>query len=77
MLRTLKPGGYLLMNFQVTTQGDEYSVTKISDYDQLRKSPIALEVLPYPPNTEVMVNSPIPQIIHAMDWEILVRKIDS
>ena len=77
MLRTLKPGGYLLMNFQVTTEGDEYSVTKISDYDQLRKSPIALEVLPYLPDTEVMVNSPIPQNIHAMDWELLVRKIGS
>ena len=67
MLRVLRPGGFILINFQVNVKGDKYSVTEVSN--------ISREVLPLLPNTEVRINMPIAQNVHAMDWELLVQKL--
>jgi ubiquinone/menaquinone biosynthesis C-methylase UbiE len=67
MLRVVRPGGFILINFQVAQKGDKYSVTHVSNPSE--------EVLPLLPGCEVRLNMPISENVHAMDWERLVQKL--
>jgi len=64
--RVTRPGGLVLMNFQVDTKQDKYTVTELSSVKE--------NVLPHFPDFDVYVNMPIPQNVHAMNWEMLLRR---
>ncbi len=64
--RVLRPGGYVLMNFQIDTHQDKYTVTELGSVRE--------EILPHFPGFEILVNLPIPQNVHAMNWELLLQK---
>jgi len=64
--RVLRPGGFVLMNFQIDTHQDKYTVTELSSVRE--------EILPNFPGFEILVNLPIPQNVHAMNWELLLQK---
>ena len=64
--RILLPGGYLLLNLQIGTAQDEYTVFEISN--------ISKDLIPLFHDYEVLVNKEIPQNVHAMNWELLLQK---
>ncbi len=64
--RVLRPGGFVLMNFQIDTHQDKYTVTELGSVRE--------EILPRFPGFEILVNLPIPQNVHAMNWELLLQK---
>jgi len=65
--RVLKKDGYVLMNLQINIQSDEYTVFHINDVlDDL--------LAPYFGGYFCHKNESIPLNVHAMDWEVLLRK---
>ena len=64
--RILLPGGYLLLNLQIGTAQDEYTVFEISN--------ISKDLMPLFRDYEVVVNKEIPPNVHAMNWEVLFKK---
>lgn len=64
--RILLPGGHLLLNLQIGTAQDEYTVFEISN--------ISKDLIPLFHDYEVLVNKEIPQNVHAMNWELLLQK---
>lgn len=65
--RILKTDGYVLMNLQVNVLSDEYAVFNVND-------PLEDLLIPYFAGYYCLKNESIPQNIHAMDWEVLLRK---
>ena len=65
--RILKTDGYILMNLQVNVLSDEYSVFDVND-------PLEDLLIPYFSGYYCLKNESIPQNVHAMDWEVLLRK---
>ena len=65
--RIIRKGGYILLNTQQGMHQDDYSVLDINNVqvDLIDK---------YFASWECKVNKPIPQNVHAMNWEVLLQK---
>lgn len=65
--RILRKGGYILFNLQIDMGQDEYSVFEIENI----KSDL---IDKYFSDYKIIKNNSIPQNVHAMNWEILLKK---
>ena len=65
--RVLKVGGYVLMNLQINMPPDEYTVFEVNN--------VLDDFLgPYFAGYYCLENKSIPQNVHAMNWEVLLKK---
>jgi SAM-dependent methyltransferase len=65
--RVLKKDGYLLMNLQIGIQSDQYTVFYVNN--------VLNDLLsPYFAGYFCLKNESIPLNVHAMNWEVLLRK---
>jgi len=70
MERVVKSGGHIIMNLQIDTHQDTYTVTEIESIEEDVLSHFSSEI-------EILVNKTIPQNVHAMNWELLLKKKDN